>query len=275
MIVTPGELITRDSGLLRGHGTLLGPNASLVSTTAGVVDRVNKLVSVQPVKRRYYGEVGDLVVGRVTEVGSKRWKLDLQGHKDAVLHLSSVNLPGGEQRMRNYDDQLSMRTFFREGDLISAEVQGMQSDGSTSLHTRSLKCGKLENGLLFTAPSCLVARLKSHAVTLPDCGVELILGSNGFIWITRARNEVLTADAEVETLEEGAAHHATTAVQPDERLRIARVRNAIAALCSVSAMISPESIMHLYRSSEKLGLPPKALLETQVISDLLGMNEDA
>mmetsp|Transcript_48921 Transcript_48921/g.98432 ORF Transcript_48921/g.98432 Transcript_48921/m.98432 type:complete len:275 (+) Transcript_48921:79-903(+) len=274
MIVTPGEVITRDNGLLRGHGILSGSDSSLISSTAGVVDRVNKLVSVKPLKRRYCGEVGDIVVGRVTEVGSKRWKIDVQGHKDAVLHLSSVNLPGGEQRMRNYDDQLSMRTFFAEGDLVSAEVQGMQSDGSASLHTRSLKYGKLENGQVFSAPACLVARLKNHALILPDCGVELILGNNGLIWITRARPEILTADAEVETHEEGATQHATTATLPDERLRIARVRNALSALCSVSATITPESIMHIYRSSEKLGLPPKALLETHLVLELLGMDKE-
>ena len=58
---------------------------------------------------RYLGEVGDIVVGRVTEVGSKRWKVNVGGHKDAMLHLSAVNLPGGVQRMRTYEDQLQMR----------------------------------------------------------------------------------------------------------------------------------------------------------------------
>lgn len=40
-------------------------------------------------------------------------------HKHAVLMLSSVNLPGGQQRIRTYEDQLQMRTFFQEHDLIS------------------------------------------------------------------------------------------------------------------------------------------------------------
>ena len=33
--------------------------------------------------------------------------------------LSSVNLPGGQQRMKTYEDQLQMRSFFQEHDLIS------------------------------------------------------------------------------------------------------------------------------------------------------------
>lgn len=36
-----------------------------------------------------------------------------------------------------------MRKYFKEGDLISAEVQKVRDDGSLSLYTRSLKYGKV------------------------------------------------------------------------------------------------------------------------------------
>jgi hypothetical protein len=36
-----------------------------------------------------------------------------------------------------------MRTFFEEGDLLVAEVQAFFADGAMSLHTRSLKYGKV------------------------------------------------------------------------------------------------------------------------------------
>lgn len=36
-----------------------------------------------------------------------------------------------------------MRRYLQEGDLISAEVQSVFADGSLSLHTRSLKYGKV------------------------------------------------------------------------------------------------------------------------------------
>jgi len=46
---------------------------------------------------RYTPEVGDLVIGRIVEVGAQRWKVDANARQDAVLMLSSVNLPGGVQ----------------------------------------------------------------------------------------------------------------------------------------------------------------------------------
>ena len=79
------------------------------------------------------------------KVGPRRWKVDAHGRQDAILMLSSINLPGGVQRRKLESDELQMRTFFQEGDLLVAEVQALMADGSMSLHTRSLKYGKVRS----------------------------------------------------------------------------------------------------------------------------------
>lgn len=43
---------------------------------------------------------------------------------------------------------------------------------------------KLRNGQLVTVPPILVRRLKSQFCALP-CGVDLILGLNGYIWVSK------------------------------------------------------------------------------------------
>jgi exosome complex component RRP4 len=45
--------------------------------------------------------------------------------QDAALLLSAVILPDGMQRIRGHEDQLQMRSFFQENDVISAEVQNI------------------------------------------------------------------------------------------------------------------------------------------------------
>ena len=82
------------------------------------------------------------------------------------LPLSGVNLPGGVQRIRTSEDVLEMRNLFKEGDLLTCEVQQVQKEGTLVLHTRSLRYGKLENGTLVTVPPSLVGRRKNHFVTL-------------------------------------------------------------------------------------------------------------
>jgi exosome complex component RRP4 len=57
--------------------------------------------------------------------------------------LTAINLPQGEQRRRSEQDQMMMRTFFQEYDLVSGEIQALHRDGSTSIQTRNLKYGKV------------------------------------------------------------------------------------------------------------------------------------
>ncbi|RXW16439.1 hypothetical protein EST38_g9416 [Candolleomyces aberdarensis] len=182
-LTCPGESLTSSQDFMRGHGTYVD-NEEVIASVAGTVERVNRLVTVRAASSRYNPEVGDLVVGRITEVQPRRWKVAANSRQDAVLMLSSVNLPGGVQRRKLESDELQMRTFFEEGDLLVAEVQAFFADGAMSLHTRSLKYGKLRNGQLVMIPPVLVRRLKSHFLTLP-CNVDVILGLNGYIWISK------------------------------------------------------------------------------------------
>ena len=80
--------------------------------------------------------------------------------------------------------------FFKEGDLISAEVMQVNTqDGKISLQTRSIKYGCLSNGFLLKVDSNYVRRMKNHFVELEGpvgsaAKIQLIIGTNGYIWIS-------------------------------------------------------------------------------------------
>jgi len=239
----PGESLTSSQAYMRGHGTYVDAE-EVVASVAGTVERVNKLVTVRPVRTRYNPEVGDLVVGRITEVQPRRWKVDANSRQDAILMLSSVNLPGGVQRRKLESDELQMRTFFEEGDLLVAEVQAFFSDGAVSLHTRSLKYGKLRNGQLVTIPPILVRRLKSHFIALP-CGVDLVLGLNGYIWVSK---HVKESDQEGEEGFDAEAVYSNQNDHIDESTRIAisRVTNIIRVLASHFVPLTDSLLLEAY-----------------------------
>lgn len=182
-IVTPGELITDDPIWMKGHGVYFLDNMTY-SAMAGNISRVNRLLSVVPLRGRYEPETGDHVVGRITEVGQKRWKVNIGAKQDAVLMLGSVNLPGGILRRKSESDELQMRSFLKEGDLLNAEVQTIFNNGMASLHTRSLKYGKLRNGVFLLVPSSLIIKQKNHSFDLPG-NVSIVVGMNGFIWLSK------------------------------------------------------------------------------------------
>ena len=251
-IVSPGDVITEEEGYMRGHGTFIH-DGKLLASVAGVVERVNKVISVRPVRSRYVGEIGDVVVGRVVEVGQRRWLVDTQSRLSSVLKLSSVNLPGGVLRRKSASDELTMRQVLAEGDLISAEVQAIfQEDGTLSLHTRSLRYGRLGPGTFVRVPPVLVRRSKNHFHTLP-CGVAVVLGNNGYIWVGAAMEEDTTQARDLSEF----------AVTDETRRRMARVRNAIAALAHRMLSIFDTTIIFTYDDSahleEKEMLHPDAI----------------
>lgn len=50
-IATPGSFVTSSKEFMRGHGTFV-EEEDVMSTVAGTIERVNKLVSVRPVRQR-------------------------------------------------------------------------------------------------------------------------------------------------------------------------------------------------------------------------------
>ncbi|XP_030949967.1 exosome complex component RRP4 homolog [Quercus lobata] len=262
--------VNLEDGVLKGHGTL-DLNGELVATLCGVVERVNKLVYVRALRARYKPEVGDIVVGRVSEVAQKRWRLDIHYSQDAVLMLSSMNLPDGIQRRRTALDELNMRSIFEENDVICAEVRGIQHDG-LHLQARSQKYGKLERGQLLTVPPYLVRRRKQHFHHLEQYGVDLILGCNGFIWVgehVEAKDDMV--EDQVSKPEQQKFNKNSISLEDQEqtytpietRQNICRIANAVRVLSILGFNITIEVIMDTMNLSSSLNLDIHEMLGSE------------
>ncbi|OBT43156.1 hypothetical protein VF21_01926 [Pseudogymnoascus sp. 05NY08] len=266
-IVTPGEVVTDDPQWMRGHGTYVEPaTAAILATVAGTIQKTNKLLSVRPLRARYTPEIGDLVVGRIIEVQSRRWRVDIGAPLLAALPLSAINLPGGILRKRTETDELQIRTFLSEGDLLVCEVQSLFHDGSASLHTRSLKYGKLRNGVFVSVAGMGggggVVRSRRQVWTVETANgggpVDVILGVNGYIWISK---HIKTADedkAEVGiTRIEESTNSTVYSSQNDEiaaetRREIARIRGVVASLVEAGMKVDEETLMKGYGAAVEI-----------------------
>lgn len=246
--------VNYEDGFLKGHGTT-ELNGEVVATVCGVVERVNKLVYVRTLRARYKPEVGDIIVGRVIEVAPKRWRLDINYSQDAVLMLSSINLPDGIQRRRTAEDELNMRTIFEENDVICAEVRGFQHDG-LHLQARSQKYGKLQRGQLLSIPSYLVKRRKQHWHYLDEYGIDLILGCNGFVWVgehVETKDEMLVDRVDKPDAQTSKTNDHSTSLEGQEqtytpletRQNICRIANAIRVLSMLGFVVTIEVVMEV------------------------------
>ncbi|XP_056146948.1 exosome complex component RRP4 [Lampris incognitus] len=261
-LVIPGDIITKDNSFMRGHGTYLCEETATASV-AGEVERVDKLIYVRPHKTRFSGVTGDVVVGRIIEVQQKRWRVETNSNLDSVLQLSSVNLRGGELRRRSAEDEMKMRDYLKEGDLISAEVQSVYSDGVLSLHTRSLKYGKLGQGVLMKFSPSLIKNQKTHFHNLP-CGASVILGKNGFVWLYPT----------AEQMDEKAGGFFTNLepVSVSDRAAISRLRNCLVALDAYKVLLYDTSILYCYEFS--LHHPIKDILKPEVMEEIVMLTQE-
>ncbi|KAI8960968.1 hypothetical protein F5Y11DRAFT_327984 [Daldinia sp. FL1419] len=278
-IVTPGEIITEDPQWMRGHGTYTTADPpAIISSVAGTLSKTNKLLSVRPLRARYTPEIGDLVVGRIVEVQAKRWRVDVGASLLAQLPLSAVNLPGGIQRRRTETDELQIRTFFSEGDLLVAEVQQLYSDGGAVLHTRSLRFGKLRNGVFMavsgTGGGGGVVRAKRQTFVL-DVGraaggggaaaddaekIDVVLGVNGYIWVSKhVEGEGAAAEGTgpgITRIEESVGLNVYSSqndtIPPGTMREIARVRGVINALIEHGLRVDEEMVVTGYHEAVEM-----------------------
>lgn len=256
------------NSFLRGHGTHLTHDNHLLASCTGLVQRVNKLISVERILPTLYeAHTGDLVLGRITAVGANRWSVQVQANtRQAVLPLSGVHLPGGVQRIRTAQDAREMRVYLQEGDLVSAEVHKVQQDRTVFLHTRSFRYGKLENGCLVVVPTALVPRRKNHYLQNILHKFDVLLGCNGMIWMQRklpTEDSTLGQQELAELQEQRRVEHAQLPYTTDDRQALARLRNAVECLRLVSASITPEAMEEVYMLSVSHNTPVPEMLWPQ------------
>ncbi|PNP54873.1 hypothetical protein THARTR1_04562 [Trichoderma harzianum] len=252
---------------LSGHGTYVPPNTtSITSSLAGTLTRTNKLLSVRPLRARYNPEIGDLVVGRIVEVQAKRWRVDVAAAQLAILQISAINLPGGILRKRTETDELQIRSFFSEGDLLVAEVQQLHQDGAASLHTRSLKYGKLRNGVFVavggTGGGGGVVRSKRQLWTMETSNggskIDVLLGVNGYIWISKhIESDVAAEAAGINRMEESVSSQIYSSqnnhIDVPTMREIARCRSVILALVENGVKVDEDTVTRGYHEAVEFG----------------------
>ena len=126
--------------------------------------------------------MGDVIIGRIISVEKKLWRVNLNAQREGILNLTAINLPQGEQRIRNEEDQMSMRIYFKENDLLSGEIQQITQNGNIHIQTRNLKYGKLKNGILVKVNHSLIKKKKHQFIEIVY-NIKIILALNGYCWI--------------------------------------------------------------------------------------------
>lgn len=249
---------SNDEVFLRGFNTVAGYNpddsamsfeggGEIIAAVSGSVEVTDKVVSIKGRFSRYVPEIGDVVVGRVTEIIGNKWTVDINCSQAAVMLLSNVSEPGGILRRRGRSDELTMRQLFDQGDIIAAEVQRISPDGVPFLQSRAgHKYGRITSvGRLVSTRASLIKRSKHHFISLPEYSTNLIIGTNGNIWVS----QITPTDSDY-----------SEGDMTEARQSVSRVANCIKALNDRGLPISPDSIRNSVEASLTAGISSSDLL---------------
>jgi len=192
-IVVPGELIA-DKNRFRVEGKVYERDGRYYSKVLGVayIDQENRRVNVLTLKGKYIPSPGDLVIGKVVEVGLTNWIVDINSPYPAILPLNEVfskptSIPRSE-----------LSKILDVGDIIAAKVIAFDYARDPLITIKETRLGKIPQGIVVEIPPSKVPRIIGRKGSMVNMikellGVELIIGKNGRIVIVgkdRAKAEL-------------------------------------------------------------------------------------
>lgn len=137
---------------------------------------------------------------------------------------------------------------------------------------------QLENGQLVKVAPYQIKRLKQHFHQLKQYGVQMILGCNGYVWVSgippatpdssTASEPMRTADLEAQEAEK-VEMSKSFEVSVEVRQRVCRLANVVRALGAVGVMIYPETIIDAYEASLSSGTEIRDIISVEFYVKLI------
>ncbi|MHA1198226.1 MAG: exosome complex RNA-binding protein Rrp4 [Candidatus Heimdallarchaeaceae archaeon] len=179
-IVIPGDLLAE--GTLRyGDGVIRRGNL-YYSTIVGLFQDKGDFIQVKALKGKYLPRPGDLVIGKVVEVGLTNWIVDVGSPYSAVLSANNAT----EKRFDPVKDDT--RRIFDIGDIILTKIMSFDRTRDPQILTNERGLGKLRGGRLVEIEAAHIPRVIGKKGTMINMvkrltRTQIITGQNGRIWV--------------------------------------------------------------------------------------------
>jgi len=181
-ITIPGEKIISGKEYLPGEGTeRVGED--IVARRFGLADISDRLVKVIPLSGIYMPRVGNIVIGRVTDITFNGWLIDVRAPYISFLSVSE------------YPKYIKgdLTEYYDIGDMIACKVISVKRR-SIELTVKGRGLGKLERGMIIYINSNKVPRVIGRGGSMikiikEKTKCEIVVGQNGVVWISGSKVE--------------------------------------------------------------------------------------
>jgi exosome complex component RRP4 len=176
-VVIPGEIIIEGDDYLPGDSTEKR-NGKIFALKYGLAEEQNNLIKVIPLSGVYYPRRGNVVIGKVEDINSAGWMVDISSADSAFLPMMEV------PRFVNKD---AMEEVFDIGDMLVAKIWTINRRG-IDLSVKSRGFGKIDEGLVFDINPNKVPRVIGKEGSMiklikENTNCEITVGQNGVVLV--------------------------------------------------------------------------------------------
>jgi exosome complex component RRP4 len=203
-IVVPGELLAI-SGKRAGPGTY-SEGGKIFASQLGIKSVRPDMISVVPFSGQYMPLRGDLVVGKIVDVGASNWLVDINSPYPAPLHVNEVpwRVEFGETRK-----------FMSVGDVVLLKIIGSDEQKRIQITMQDHGLRKLTGGMVLEISPSKVPRVIGKNGSMIQMlknmtGCRIYVGQNGRIWIDGDLDNIVKAVQAIRMIEDEAHAHGLT-----------------------------------------------------------------
>jgi exosome complex component RRP4 len=194
-IVVPGDLLA-DKGMKAGPGTYV-ENGNIYASLLGIKSVRSDMVGVVPLSGQYVPIRGDMVIGKIVDMGASNWLVDINAAHPSPLHVNEVpwRVEFGETSR-----------FMTVGDLVLLKVIGVDELGRVQISMKEHGLRKLAGGMVTDVAPAKVPRVIGRSGSMIQIlknltGCRIHVGQNGRIWIDGDLDNILTAVEAIKLIE--------------------------------------------------------------------------
>ena len=192
-VVAPGELLAEGDHVLGDNSFRAGTR--IFSACVGIFEVDGNRVTVVPLKGGYFPRVGDLVGGRIVDIGLSGWTVDIRGPYEAMLPASETPGPRGPRRR-------DLSESFDVGDMVLCQVLAFDRTRDPLLTTKGPGLGKIGTGRVVEISAAKIPRLigrKGSMISMlkQETNCQITVGQNGvvMVWGKSSENERVAVEA--------------------------------------------------------------------------------
>ena len=179
-IIVPGEVIAEGNYNIDGDFYIY--QRKFFSKIIGLVEVEGNNIKIIPLKGKYIPNIGDVVIGKVIDIGMTNWTIDINSPYQAILQVTEVfSKPTSVSRS-------ALSEILNVGDLVVAKVIAFDFSRDPLLTIKEARLGKVTKGTLVEITPTRVPRVigkKGSMIKMLKeiLKVEIIVGKNGRILI--------------------------------------------------------------------------------------------